>query len=706
MDSTRLFPDHGWMARRAFAPLLVALAALCTSAGAFAQTADVVNPPGRVAQLNYFDGPVSFEPAGYDQWAAAVLNRPLTQGDKVWNDAGARSELHVGWTTLQMAGQTSLQFTTLNDQTVQLAVTQGSAVARVRDLPIGQRFEIDTPNLALTASQPGDYRVDVDPAAGITTVTVRGGSAQVFGVDGVPLSMPAGEQISFSGNSLAQVAAQMAPPDDAFGRWAAARDAAEDRAPAARYLPRDMTGYQQLDDHGTWENDPSYGQVWVPNVTVVNWAPYRYGHWAYIAPWGWTWIDDQPWGFAPFHYGRWAMLGPRWCWVPGPITVRPVYAPALVGFVGGAVGSVSFSVTVGGLAQPAVGWFPLGPGEIWHPAFRASPTYVTNVNRTVIVNRNVTNITNVVNVNHTTNVYRFQNAPQAVTAVSTKAFTQGEHLRGNLVPVSATELARARVVPPPAPTRDPRAIFAASRVTQAHPAPPAVAVERRVVSDPGFSRGRPGTPSGREALPGPQQRPEAPANVDTPRRGFATPGPEREAPSARPPVRAPLANVPQIPREPPERPTPSRNEGIVAPRQAAPTQPPVQQQEQAQREQLQREQAQRAQNAQRDQAARMQQDQARREQAQNEQAARAAQMQSQRAQESQRAQQQMRQAQESQRARQEQQQRQPQGEAQGQRPRPAQEQRGAQTPDNRARPQPAGEAQRPRREEKRPAQGN
>ncbi len=258
----------------------------------------------------------------------------------------------------------------------------------------------------------------------------------------------------------------------------------------------------------------------------------------------------------------------------------------------------------------------------------------------------------------------------------------------------------------PAPTRDPRAIFAASRVTQAHPAPPAVAVERRVVSDPGFSRGRPGTPSGREALPGPQQRPEAPANVDTPRRGFATPGPEREAPPARPSVRAPLANVPQIPREPPERPTPSRNEGIVAPRQAAPTQPPVQQQEQAQREQLQREQAQRAQNAQRDQAARMQQDQARREQAQNEQAARAAQMQSQRAQESQRAQQQMRQAQESQRARQEQQQRQPQGEAQGQRPRPAQEQRGAQTPDNRARPQPAGEAQRPRREEKRPAQGN
>ncbi len=565
MNSSPLFSGRGRLGRLLLAPLLVLLAALCTGADAFAQTADTVNPPGRVAQLNYFDGPVSFAPAGYDQWAAAVLNRPLTQGDKLWNDAGARSELHVGSTAVQMSGQTSLEFTTLNDQTVQLAVTPGSAIARVRELPAGQRFEIDTPNLALTASQPGDYRVDVDPSSGTTTVTVRAGSVQVFGADGVPMSMPAFEQISFSGNSLTQVAAQTAPPEDAFGSWAAARDAAEDRAVAARYVPRDMTGYQQLDNYGTWENDPSYGQVWVPTVTVVNWAPYRYGHWAYIAPWGWTWIDDQPWGFAPFHYGRWAMLGPRWCWVPGPITVRPVYAPALVGFIGGAVGSVSFSVTVGGFAQPAVGWFPLAPGEIWHPAFRASPTYVTEVNRTVIVNRNVTNITNVVNVNRVINVYRFQAMPQAVTAVTAKAFTQGEHLRGNLVPVSETELARARVVPPPAPTRDPRAIFAASRLTQPHPAPPPAAVERRVVSNPAFERGRAGAAATREALPGPQQRPQMPPNAATPPRGFATPVPERAAAPAQPPVRAPLANVPLVPREPSERSAPPRNEAIVAP---------------------------------------------------------------------------------------------------------------------------------------------
>jgi hypothetical protein len=683
MNSTRFPSDHGRLTRRSLAPLLAMALALGTGVGAFAQTADTLSPPGRVAQLNYFDGPVSFEPAGYGQWAAAVLNRPLTQGDRIWNDDGARSELHVGSTAVQLSGQTSVQFSALNDQTVQLALTQGSVAARVRELPPDQRFEIDTPNLALTAAQPGEYRVDVDPNAGTTTVTVRSGSVQVFGSDGVPMSMPANEQISFAGNGLQQVAAQTAPPEDAFGRWALARDAAQDRAAAARYVSPAMTGYQQLDGHGTWESDPQYGEVWFPNVTVANWAPYRFGHWAYIAPWGWTWIDDQPWGFAPFHYGRWAMVGPRWCWVPGPMSVRPVYAPALVAFVGGAVGGVHFSISIGGAAQPAVGWFPLAPGEIWHPAFRASPTYVNEVNRTVIVNHNVTNITNIVNVNNrTTNVYRFQNMPRAVTAVSEKAFSQGQHLRGNFVPVSTTDLARARVVPAPAPTRDPRAIFAASRVTQPHPVPPPVAVQRHVVSNPALDHGRTGTPPVREALPGKPLRPQTPPNAVATPRGFNPAGAERAAAPAPAPVRPPATN---LPREPREQAAPPRGEAIAPARPAAPQRPP-------QQEQAQREQAARAEQMQREQQARQQR--AQQEQLQREQAAaRAAQMQAQRSETAQRAQQ-------------EQQMRQAQREVQAQRARPAPEQRAPQANENRARPQPRGEPQHPAHEEKRPEQAN
>lgn len=710
MKSNPFFSGRGRLEHRLWVSLLVLLATIFGSGVAFAQTAGALDPPGRVAQLNYFDGPVSFAPAGYDQWAGAVLNRPLTQGDRLWNDAGARSELHIDQAALRLDGSTSLSFSTLDDQTVQIALTQGSLIARLRSLPPGQRFEIDTPNLAFTASQPGDYRLEVDPATNTTRVTVRSGSAALYGGNGASTGITASEQITFSGNDLAQVAAQTAPALDPFDRWAAARDLDEDRSVSARYVSRDVSGYQQLDQYGTWENDPSYGNVWVPRVTVTDWAPYRVGHWASIAPWGWTWIDDEPWGFAPFHYGRWAQLGTRWCWVPGARDVRPVYAPALVAFVGGAVGGINFNISVGGAARPGVAWFPLAPGEAWHPWFHANPTYVTNVNRTMIVH-NVTNITNVTNV---TNVYRYQHLPTAVTAVSAAAFTQGQHVRGNARPVTVAELQRARVAAPPAPTRDPRSVFGASRVTQPHPAPPAAAVERRVVSNPAINRGRPGALSSREALPAPQQRPQVPVNAATPARGLATPGSERPATPALPPVRAPLANVPQVPREPLERSAPARNEAITAPHKAAPMQPPQvvphqppaqqQEQEQVQRDQLQREQAQRAQNAQREQAARTQQDQARRVQAQNDQAARAAQMQSQKAQESQRAQQQMHQAQEAQRA--QQQPRQPPGEAQTQRPRPPQEQRAAQTPENRAKPKAADESQRPHRDEQRPAQGN
>ncbi|MEO8858673.1 MAG: DUF6600 domain-containing protein [Burkholderiaceae bacterium] len=660
------------------------VAILCTGAGVLAQTATLVDPPERVAQLNYFDGPVSFAPAGHDQWAGAVLNRPLTQGDRIWNDAGARSELHIDSTALRLEGSTSLSFSSLNDRTVQIAMTQGRLIARLRSLPPGQSFEIDTPNLAFSVSRPGDYRLDVDPATDTTRITVRAGSAVLYGGNGTSTGIAANDQITFAGNDLAQVAAQTAPALDPFDRWAAARDVEEDRSVSARYVSRDIIGYQQLDQYGSWESDPSYGDVWVPRVTVPDWAPYRIGHWATVAPWGWTWIDDAPWGFAPFHYGRWTQLGTRWCWVPGARNVRPVYAPALVAFVGGGVG-VNFNISVGGAVRPGVAWFPLAPGEAWHPWFRANPIYVNNVNSTLIVH-NVTNITNV------TNVYRYQHLPMAVTAVTAAAFTQGQHVLGNTRPVTVAELQRARVTSPPAPTLDPRSVFGASRVTQAHPAPPAAAVDRRVVSSLAFDRGRAGTPSGREALPAPLH-------------GFGAPGAEKPATPALPSAGAELAKVPRVSREPFQRSALISNEVTPATRQAAPAQPqsavthqpPAQQHDQLPHDQLPHDQLQS------DQAAPMQQDQARREQFQNEQAARSTQVQLQKVQDSQRAQQQMRQAQMSQRVQLEHQLRQNPGEAQTQRPRSAQEKRGAQAAANGARHKPAGEAPRRHREGQRPA---
>ncbi|MGI8746549.1 MAG: DUF6600 domain-containing protein [Bryobacteraceae bacterium] len=126
----------------------------------------------------------------------------------------------------------------------------------------------------------------------------------------------------------------------------------------------------------------------------------RYGHWAWIEPWGWTWVDDAPWGFAPFHYGRWAVIGGGWGWIPGPARVRPVYAPALVAWVGGPRFNLSISVGGGG---GGVAWFPLGPREVYVPGYRASPAYINRVNTTNTTINNV-NVTNVYNNTNVTNV--------------------------------------------------------------------------------------------------------------------------------------------------------------------------------------------------------------------------------------------------------------------------------------------------------------
>jgi hypothetical protein len=395
-----------------------------------ASAASAIDPPGRVARLNYFDGSVTLEPAGATDWSYAELNRPLTTGDQLWVDSGARGELHVGSTALRLSQQTALSIVDIDDKNLQLKVTQGTLSTRVRALPPGQTVEIDTPNVAMQASSPGEFRVDVAPDGNSTTVTLRSGTANLYG-DGGVFQMTAGQQVTFIGVNLQQQAGGPAPAPDAFDQWIIARDRSEDASASARYVSREIPGYEDLDANGTWRSDPNYGEVWVPTVAVTaQWAPYHQGHWTWIAPWGWTWIDDAPWGFAPFHYGRWAYLGNAWAWVPGPVVVaQPVYAPALVAFVGGGGGGGSHwgvDLAVGGAVGVGVAWFALGPHEPWHPGAGYSPSYYNRVN-----NVNITNVHNTTIVNNITNVhntYINQRVPGAITAVPADTFVHGQQV--------------------------------------------------------------------------------------------------------------------------------------------------------------------------------------------------------------------------------------------------------------------------------------
>lgn len=334
------------------------------------------DPPARVAAISLLEGQVQIAADGHDL-QPATLNWPVTTGTRLLAGPGARAELHGGQTVLRLAGlngTADLRVTKLDDDTTQVALMDGSASVRVRQLQPGERVEIDTPNLAVVARQPGEYRIDVDPRAATTRLTVHAGSATVYGEAGQSSNVGQRQWVQYSGRALAVTEAGPARRD-AFDHWAAERDEQEDRSPSAQYLPREVPGYHQLDAHGEWAEDGIYGPVWFPRITVTDWAPYRYGHWAWIEPWGWTWVDDAPWGFAPSHYGRWTQIGPRWAWVPGPFGPRPVYAPAVVAFIGGDHWSVSI-----GSGGPGLGWFPLGPGEYWRPPYHASDRYRHRLN--------------------------------------------------------------------------------------------------------------------------------------------------------------------------------------------------------------------------------------------------------------------------------------------------------------------------------------
>jgi len=395
---------------------------LCFGLAASAQN----DPPSRVARLSAQQGTVSFSPAGDDNWFDIVPNRPLATGDRVWVDRNTRAELHVGSAAVRLDEQTLLEFSELSDQTLRMTVQRGSVQVRVRDDMAGERIEFDTANFAVVIGQPGQYQVGIDPAAGISQVSVTAGSAVVYGENGESRLLAARQQLAVSGRDLTVVGSGQMTSSD-FERWVAERNRIEDQSVAARYVSREMVGYQQLDAYGDWQNDTSYGAVWYPRNVDADWAPYREGAWVNVAPWGLTWIDNAPWGFAPSHYGRWARFGPRWGWVPGQRNTRPVYAPSLVGFVGSGLQI--------GNGRNGIGWFPLGPGEAWRPDYRASQRYIDRVNRMALTGQPVPGPDGYVN----------QRRPESVTVVPTEVFGRGPINRHDTIRLPEAALAGVRV---------------------------------------------------------------------------------------------------------------------------------------------------------------------------------------------------------------------------------------------------------------------
>jgi len=334
-----------------------------------------VDPPGRVARLQYMNGSVSIQPRGTGDWVEGAVNRPLTNADNVWADKNSRAELNLGTGVFRLGSESSLTLTNVNENTVQVSLHQGTVNLHLRHLFEGETYEIDTPNQAFTASRTGDYRFDVDPDGDATVVTVWRGEGEATG-DGPAVRVKAHTQARFTNGTSLTVHLNGAPDPDSFDEWCESRDRRADSSQSSRYVSPDVIGSEDLDANGTWRDTEAYGHVWVPSGVDSDWAPYTNGNWIWQDPWGWTWQDYAPWGFAPFHYGRWVSFGGYWGWAPGPYYggwARSWYAPALVSWYGGGFG---VGIGFGG----GFGWCPLGFGEPFFPWYRTGWGYFRNVN--------------------------------------------------------------------------------------------------------------------------------------------------------------------------------------------------------------------------------------------------------------------------------------------------------------------------------------
>ena len=389
------------------------------------QPAAGVTPP----RLSYVEGDVSYWRPGAEDWAPAPVNTPLAPGDGLYAGSGANLEVQVGPRAFVRGGSdTEIGLDNNEPDFQQFKITSGQVSLDLRQLGTGQTVEVDTPQAAFTVDRPGYYRVNVDENS-TAFITRRGGTATVTPAGGEAMDVRPSEEIVLTGTDNPQMANYVAPDLDAWDRWNYDRTDHLLDAVSDRYVPQGVYGADDLDHYGNWRTVPNYGEVWVPDRVASDWAPYSTGRWIWDPAYGWTWVDDAPWGWAPYHYGRWAYVDGFWGWAPGPLLVRPAYAPALVAWFGAP--GLSIGVSFGG---PALGWCALGWGEPVIPwwgggGFLGVPWW-GGWGGPRIVNNEVVERNTVVNVKNIT-VYQNATVHHAVVAVRRDEFGRGapKHVR-------------------------------------------------------------------------------------------------------------------------------------------------------------------------------------------------------------------------------------------------------------------------------------
>jgi hypothetical protein len=334
--------------------------------------------PTRVGRVSLADGKAEWRGDSASAWSPAAVNDPLWSGSALRTDAAARGAIEIDTASVRLAGDSELEIANLRNGLIDVALRQGRIGITLHHLGAGETVRIDTARGGVQLDQPGIYDIDAGNAASPTRIAVFQGSAHFVGV-GADTTATAGQAAVLTGSNPISASIEKAA-SDAFVEWCRGRDWNDATLVSPYHVSTEMAGYEQLDLTGNWRQSGAYGWVWFPRGMTADWAPYRDGHWLWTAPWGWSWIDDMPWGFAPSHYGRWARIDDRWGWVPGALERHPAYVPAVVAFLG----TAGIGLSVAGSSTPAVAWFPLAPGEVYWPRYSGDLAQIRALNRATV----------------------------------------------------------------------------------------------------------------------------------------------------------------------------------------------------------------------------------------------------------------------------------------------------------------------------------
>jgi hypothetical protein len=412
-------------------PNRVAKTAVLLAFSTLTALAVAADPPARVGRVALTQGQVTIGSDVGAEMMAAQVNWPVTSGNTITTTAGSRTEVRIGSTSIRLDGDSSLEVLQLDDDALRLRLDYGSASVRVINPDVLSGFELETPQARVRLQQPGRVRVDAERVRDTTAVSVFDGVALVEDAD-TQLTLRAGRRAEVADGDVRTLAAVR----DDFDEWSLRRDRYEDNAASARYVTSEMTGYEDLDRYGSWREDPEYGPLWIPTVAST-WVPYRDGSWTWVDPWGWTWVDNSPWGYAPFHYGRWVHVHNRWAWAPGRHHDHLVWAPALVGWIGGDGWNVVFRDRHH--PRPAAGWYPLTPHDRYVPTWHAPDNHLRWLNEHVRDNP------------HRPHNYR----PQGLTVVPEDRFGRPGRVNVPRTPIATAPPVLVRDVPAGAPPAAP-----------------------------------------------------------------------------------------------------------------------------------------------------------------------------------------------------------------------------------------------------------